>query len=67
MNNPLFRIHSVLITSRKSDPQGFILEDLITSFCLSYQGKDELQTKQFSFLRCRIALIRTRPYVLSIP
>ena len=67
MNNPLSRIKSVLITSRKSDPQGFVLEDLITSFCLSYSGREELQTKQFTFLRFRIVIIRTRPYALPIP
>ena len=67
MFNPLFRIKSVLITTRKSDPQGFILEDLITSFCLNYQGTEELQTKQFTFLRFRIVIIRTRPYALPIP
>ena len=69
MFNPLFRIKSVLITTRTSDPQGFILEDLITSFCLAYEGADgdELQTKQFSFLRLRIVIIRSRPYALPIP
>lgn len=67
MSNPLSRIQSVLMTKRSSDPQGFILENLITNFFLDYQGKDELQTRQFSFLRFRIVIIRTRPYALSIP